>query len=896
MRKTFLAGLLLSLFSVSAQPLVSPSSNTNALHPTQDYLSQAITFEVDQVLDEGILAYANLVAQGDKVTVLSSGKGLAILEMGEEGYQLVQQILFSDLGYPENTHVNQLMVAASDKWLMLVVNDTVVSMPLDTNYQVDVTQLSSIPSQYGTMYLAGELAVLDLGSAIETYGIAATTGKLTKLNEFAKTDPVSNLAVSNGLLLLGYSSWANTEDNLVIYRFDDNSWQRVASHKMAPDQWGNHYVDHLTISPSGRSIIYGGNNTSYIFQFDPTSAQLTEITQGFNLFDFHTNDIRSLTDNSVLLRAYDSLRLINPQNGQVIASADLSNFQSSNFLRHLHAQPSAITLLSNTGLIQLDATSLTQKGALKPGEQDIVLNFGMSPKLYKLNEHSFLQHDEHTLRLFKVNELGLPEQIQSSSMLELLVHNNFYFNFEMRALGEGLFVFLSGSQYTLVRQDPQTALLQNVSHGILTGRDGNPLYYTNNAIAVLDGHLVMGSGDTLNLYSLTPSNQLQFVDAVVNGASGITGIAQVDMLLQMGNNLYTVDNQQQKISHFALNDNRLQQKRVYSGLSFPGFTNHYQRNDLITLLSNQYLQVLKVAANGDLTFLGNQFLMTDNQQWLPIGERFVAVRNWDGFHILEQDDTSGAWANSLQLSNEQLWQDHQFNQSSLVSLAGSLGIYGPNAQRLLKFKHNSAPFVPDSTKLSLALNQGQRFELALPTVIRDEEDAELTFTLEQGAAAFSINTNNQLVFTGQSSQSGRVAVVAADPAELSSGIVFTYQLNLAPTLTGTLPAFSVEEGTPLQIELAQYFTDPEGKAVQFALATGQAGLTLSSTGLLTGRLNSAGTATVNFNVSDAAGAISAQSLQINVTAKPKESSGGSVSGWLLSLLMVTALVRVSRRR
>ncbi|CAM5225395.1 hypothetical protein [Alishewanella longhuensis] len=367
MRKTFLAGLLLSLFSVSAQPLVSPSSNTNALHPAQDYLSQAITFEVDQVLDEGILAYANLVAQGDKVTVLSSGKGLAILEMGEEGYQLVQQILFSDLGYPENTHVNQLMVAASDKWLMLVVNDTVVSMPLDTNYQVDVTQLSSIPSQYGTMYLAGELAVLDLGSAIETYGIAATTGKLTKLNEFAKTDPVSNLAVSNGLLLLGYSSWANTEDNLVIYRFDDNSWQRVASHKMAPDQWGNHYVDHLTISPSGRSIIYGGNNTSYIFQFDPTSAQLTEITQGFNLFDFHTNDIRSLTDNSVLLRAYDSLRLINPQNGQVIASADLSNFQSSNFLRHLHAQPSAITLLSNTGLIQLDATSLTQKGALKPG-------------------------------------------------------------------------------------------------------------------------------------------------------------------------------------------------------------------------------------------------------------------------------------------------------------------------------------------------------------------------------------------------------------------------------------------------------------------------------------------------------------------------------------------------
>lgn len=893
MRKPSLVGLLLVMCFLSLAPSVSAQITSSVNNPPQEYLNSAIEFNVAGVLNEGILAYANRMAKGDKVTITTSGQGIALYLFNNNSYFLINELSYQELGLTNNISINNVFVSPNDKWFILQIDNKILSIPLTDSYMPVTAMRTEISDIYGEMLISGQLALINLGNSIETYSITANTGQLTRLSSLQNLLYNSQIALKGNILAIGQSRQENTGHNLEVYVFSGNEWQLRSTHIMDHGDWYYH-VDHVAISPTNQQIFYSSNGFSYILQLSPGSSEITEINRGYNLLGSHYGDIHFVNDNVILSREYRSMRLINSQSFQQLATINTESFGS--YLQQMQVNTDSIALLTDDGLTLLNPNSLAVVARLQPGEQDVALNFSQAHRIFPLGHQYLLQQRDSKLNVFKLDSVGLPEQIQSSTMNELLGHNFYYFSMSLRSMGNNHFVIFSGNNYSIIRQDQNTMRLHAVANGVLIGRNGHPLYISPKNVVTVGADLVIANGDTLSLFRLGQNNQYQFVQALVNNASGITDIAQISMLMASGNNIYTVDQQHQSISHFSILNNTLQQKKVYKGQTLPWFNDYHLRNNLLTLKGYEFLQVIRVADGGELTFLSNQLVSNLGDTWMPVGDRFVASQSWDGIKILEQDNSSGLWQNSQHITTEQLRNEYNIDYNySLVPIVGVLALYDSQSKRFIRFDHNSAPYVTDATRLQLALNQGQTFQVALPSLISDEEDAELTFDLQHAAGAFNINSSKQLMFNGQHNESGGFAVLAADPAGLVSRINFEYQINLAPRVTGTLPTFNALEGDPVQIELAQYFTDPEGQAVQFALTSAQTGLTLSTTGLLTGRINSPGVISVNFRVSDSAGAVASHSVQITVAAKPKESSGGSLHWLWLFLLAGTAVSRVRQQ-
>lgn len=895
MRKNFLAGILLAVLSVQADQVVTPQYVSSNYLPSEEYLSQAISLQIDTELKEGILAYADNIAQGAKVTVVSSALGIAIYAVNNGQYKLIHEVSNTELGLEAGAYINQLLVSPTDNWVLIRAYGTTISLPLNAEYQPVITAISTINIDYGNrVLLHNGLAVVNKGYEINTYSVAADDGRLTPLMTLQLPHYAEHIALSNNTLLVASSSWQTEYENLTVYRLQNGQWQYVSGHNMSHNLNSYQYVGYLTVNPSGQSIVYGGNNFSYILNYDPAGLQLSEISSGNNLFNSSFSELNFVDDSNILLRNNNTLRLYNTNNLQQVASVNLNNLTSG--VRAVVGSEQSVAVLNDTGLLQLNTNTLAVSASVKPGEQDVVLGFSTPDGLLVLNDDYLINHDNRIFRLYKLNEHGMPELMQSSTQLEMLGHDSYSYSTSAHNLGDGLFAIFQSNYYSLLKLDSQNHKLQLLSSGVLTDRNGYPFYINSHNLGNVGPYLVVARNDTLNLLRLEQNNQFRAVNTVANGVSGVSGIADIQMLMVVGDNIYTVDQQQQIIGHFVIANNTLQQKHLFTDFALPALDSYYSRNNLLTLKSNNYLQNYSVGNTGELVLLSNQYLQTDFQRWVPVGDRFVAVSNWNGFQILEQDNTSGLWSNSLSMSNWQLLQDYQIGYSALVPLAGKMSIYDAGQRRLTRFTHNSAPFVKAPEKLQLSLNQGKNYQLALSSVISDEEDIALTFSLQNAAEAFSLSTDGSLNFNGQANESGNFDVLAADPAGLVSRVNFQYQLNLAPVVKASLPVFPAVEGSDIQIELAQYFIDPEGLALQFAFASPQTGLTLSSTGLLTGKLNSAAEFNLSFTVTDSAGAVANHTAKILVAAKPQESSGGSLHWLLISLLACTVWCRVNRHR
>ncbi|MDP2716707.1 Ig-like domain-containing protein [Rheinheimera sp.] len=895
MRKTFLAGVFLAVSSVQAEQLVTPLYDSSSYLPSKEYLSEPISFQTAAQLDEGILAYAHNVARGDKVTAVASYQGIAIYATKDGQYQLVREVSHAELGLDTQTSVEQLEVSATDSWVLMLTNGVVTLIPLDQQYQPDLTALSSVNTGYGRIVISNSgLVVLNSGYNITTYIVAPNNGKLTLLSTLQLAEYAENIALANNLLLVSKSSWQNANENLVVYKLDNGQWQYADGHNMTHNSTSYQSVSYMAVNPSGNRIVYGGNNVSYVLNLDLASMQLSEENSGNNLFSSYFDQLYFVDDTTLLLRNYNQLRLHNSSDLQQLAIADFNN--EINNINNVSVSRNAITLLTDTGLLQLDTDTLAVQTRLLPGEQDVVLAFDQSNGVIPLDNDYLLQRHNQLFRLYKLNQQGIPELVQLATASELLGYDDHQSTIISRKLADGLFAIFQSHRYSVLQLNSQTDQLQWLSSGILTDYNGSSLYTNSRNLASVGTDLLISRNNTLNLFRLGQNNQFSLVNTVADGVSGVSGIARIQLLLAIENNIYTVNSQEQIISHFTIVDANLQQNRQYHGFSLPAPDSYYLHNDLLTLSNGNYLQSYRVAPSGELTLLSNQYLQTDFARAVRVGERFAASYDGHGLHLIEQDSNSGIWSDSLDISSQQLYDDYQLSSIMLLPLAGNLGIYDAQNRRLIRFAHNSAPYVSDAAQLQLLLNQGQPYQLTLSTVVRDEEDATLSFSLQNAVPGVSISDDGQLTVNEQQSAPGSFDVLAADPAGLVSRASFNFSLNMAPVAKATLPVFSTTAGDAIQFELAQHFTDPEGQALQFALASTQAGLTLSSTGLLTGTLSSAGEFSLSVNISDSTGAVSNHTVQISVAAKPEQSSGGSLHWLLLSLLACTALCRVTSRR
>ncbi|MGP9803115.1 Ig-like domain-containing protein [Rheinheimera sp. NSM] len=896
MRTVFLAGALLALLPAQAATTLAPQFIANHTAQSQDYLGESITLTLDSELTEGILGYANIVAQGNKVTAIASQQGIAIYSVENNKYQLLHEVRLAELGLNYNDHIESLIISEADLWLIYVVNGKAITLTLDQQYKPQLNSRSEFEIGYvNNIQISNGVLALNYGHQINTFAIDNSTGVITTLDTLNLSDYASHMGLANGVLTFTQYDSDTSQHNLQLYRLDNSGqWQQSASHTLPQGPHGGYSPNYAIISPSGQNIIYGNSELSIALSYAAETNQLSETFSGDFLTGYYY-DIRFLDEVNILLSTGDQLAVFDSQTLQTKSSYNLDQFNNS--FNNVAVHNGSIVLLNESGLTQLSPDTLQVSAAITASQQGRMLNFVNYDDLTALNNDFMLKITGNQVQLFQPDTTGIPKLTQSGSTLKMLGFDRYYSRYSSHHFGDNVYVILGNNSYSVLKLNTETAQLQLLNSGTLRGRNASLLYSYRDNVTHSGNYLLHAHYDTLTLLQLTSNHQIQFVDAAVNGASGINGITNIQLLFSVDNHIYAADAQNQQIAHFTIDNNRLQQKNLYSDLYLPYLSGKIVHGNVVTLLGYPDIHSFSVAADGTLSLNANQNLPEAITQWTTIGQRFMALKLYTTIQIMELDHTSGVWHTALVLNSQQLCEEYNLSQSSLLPLANNLSIYDARQKRLIRLAHNSSPYVPNQAALSLSFNQGQPTQLAVSSLFADEEDATLTFSLSNAADSFSLTDDNLLHFNGQAASSGSMNITAEDEQGLAVAAQVNYQVNLAPVAKATLPVFSTTAGDAIQFELAQHFTDPEGQALQFALASAQAGLTLSSTGLLTGTLNSAGELSLSVNISDSTGAVSNHTVQISVAAKPAESSGGGSLHWLLlSLLACTALCRVTSRR
>lgn len=894
MRTALLAGLVLAMLPATAAQPLTPLYDAELTQPIFDYVSQAITLQTAETLNEGILPYAERVIQGDKVTIVSSNLGLAIYVVESGQYRLVSEFNKTELGLNDYDSIGLVKVADNDAWFMYLSNGNAVSIALDAQYQPLLSSRSSTNVGYTNMYHIGAgYAAFSNGSTLKVYNLNNSNGVLSAPETLQLDKHPSHLAIANNTLAISHDYYNEARQNLKLYqRNSTGQWQFITGHIMNHNQYGHHSVDYLTISADGQQLVYGNDEQVYGLNFDAASAQLTEAYTG--VLPNHYNDTYFVDSSHFLARNYQELALINSQSLQKVISYNLNSY----LLRDISSGASSTTLLGNDGLRQLSTLDLIQQAHIAPGQLEVMLNLSDQSNRFNLTPHFMLQRGDGSWDLFKLNESNLPQLTQRLTTTELLGYDQSYNEFASLNLGNNLFAILQGNRYSVIKLDEASGQLQLLKQGTLQFPNEQNYYISYKTTASLNNNVLVANGNSMSLFQLTSDNQLQFVDAVVNGASGVSGIANVQMVFTAGNHIYTADQTNQSISHFAIENSRLQQKNIYSTNSFPALYGVNLHDDVITLRSINYLQTFRQQADGSLILLTNQFMRHSPAEWTLFGKRFATVREWENLHVYELNSHNGSWLRILSLANDEVQQQFNVRPTQLVSLDNQLGIYDSNSKKLVKLSHNSAPTVSTPDLLQLSLHQGKTYQLALNSVFTDDEADAISFGLLNAANNFALTDTGVLTFDGQLATVGSLDITATDTAGLASIAKANYQINLAPVAKAAAPTATVAQGDALQFELAPYYTDPEGQALHFTLTSVPAGVNLSAAGLITGKLNTVGMVDVSFSISDSAGAVSSHSMQINVTAKaaePEKSSGGSLHWLLLSLLAALTLPRTLRK-
>ena len=878
---------MLASLSLEASQIVEPQYDISDYTPAQQYLSQAINIEIEQKISEGTLAYANMIAQGSNISVVSNQYGFAIFELQEGKYTLVSDVRMQDLGLQQQNSLELAIVSPTDNWIILKSNSQLISVPLNAQHKPIVENITTVNAVYGAISLSKQLLVVNSNYTIATFAISPETGSLTLLNNLGQTNYSYHVAVTDDTLIVARQGWVDSEENLSVYRLVNNNWQYSSGHKMHHNEYGYYSVGYLAVNPSGNRIIYGDSSFSYMLNLQ--NGTLTEDVSGEMLFGKYVYNLFYANDDAILIRDNESIALHNSVTLQEKANFDIN--LSIGSLQDFSVGTKGISLLGENGIVHLDNETLKQDASIQPGAQDIVFDFGQPQTIAALGNDYLISKNNSVIRVFKLNENGTPELVQTAKAIDLLGFENYYSELTSVDLGNGRFLLATGYRYSIVELDTQTSLLRLIRSDIVVGYKDYGVYLEKRNTVRVGDHIIVSQGDTINRFKLNSNNQLIFVDAVVNGVSGVSGISNIDMLVTAEGKIYAINAQQQVISQFSIANNLLKQTKIYENFSLAYPNNYYLRGSLLTFISNNFLQSFKIADNGELTLLSSQYTEVSNTDFVAVGQRFIAFKNRQELSVFEQDNTTGIWSKSLDLNQTQLGENDLFYSSSLLPLAGNIGLYDSNKHQFMLFKYNSAPFVYDSSKLKKIFNQGKSDEFQIVDIIKDEENDSISFSLQNTSDAFTISDEGLLHLNGQIDSAGTISIIASDSKGLMSEVTIQYDVNLAPIAKTGSPRFTIMQEDNIQLELAQHFIDPEGQALYFTLSTAHAGISLSSTGLLTGQLDAVGDVTLNIMVTDSAGAVAQQSISISVTEKPKKSSGGSLSYWLILVGGLCGLIR-----
>ncbi len=170
------------------------------------------------------------------------------------------------------------------------------------------------------------------------------------------------------------------------------------------------------------------------------------------------------------------------------------------------------------------------------------------------------------------------------------------------------------------------------------------------------------------------------------------------------------------------------------------------------------------------------------------------------------------------------------------------------------------------------VNVGESAMIDLAPYFLDPDGGPLTYaaaTSAPGVVSVAVSGSN-LTMVGVAEGTATVTVTATDPGGLSAAqsVAVTVQTpNKPPAPIGSIPAQTVEAGRTLTLDVASYFSDPDGDALTYGATTSGTGVVSVSTSgsslILVGV--APGTATVNVTATDPGGLSASQGLGVTVT-------------------------------
>ena len=146
---------------------------------------------------------------------------------------------------------------------------------------------------------------------------------------------------------------------------------------------------------------------------------------------------------------------------------------------------------------------------------------------------------------------------------------------------------------------------------------------------------------------------------------------------------------------------------------------------------------------------------------------------------------------------------------------------------------------------------------------------------DQEVATVSVS-GARITVTGVSAGMATVTVTATDPGGASAEQSFEVTVpNRAPEPTGTIPAQTVQAGDDETVDVAPYFTDPDGDALDYSASSSApsvATASVSGTAVTVAGV-AKGTATITVTATDPAGESAEQTFQVTVPNRAPEARG-----------------------
>ena len=183
---------------------------------------------------------------------------------------------------------------------------------------------------------------------------------------------------------------------------------------------------------------------------------------------------------------------------------------------------------------------------------------------------------------------------------------------------------------------------------------------------------------------------------------------------------------------------------------------------------------------------------------------------------------------------------------------------------------NQAPTAAGSIPAQ-TLTAGEVVTLDLGSSFNDPDGDALTYsaTTSNPAVASPTVSGSTLTIAGVSEGSAAVTVTAADPAGLTAtqNVPVTVQRpNAAPMAVGMVSPQVIEVGGEASLNLADYFSDPDGDALTYAASSSSTSVaTTQVTGsIMTITGQTAGSATVTATATDPSGLSASQMVMVTV--------------------------------